>query len=140
MANPNHTIARAFFAALSAGSIPDDLLTDDMTAWTISSGQTSDRARYQGGIKLFAKIFDGAYTYFVDSLTSEDDRIAAEVHTLGRLSTGEGFSNTYVFMLKIRDGKIAHVAEHFDPRPMQEKLMPLIQQVMAGLVSDAKAQ
>jgi ketosteroid isomerase-like protein len=33
---PNHNLARAFFAAFSAGDIPDMLLTPDMTAWTMT--------------------------------------------------------------------------------------------------------
>ncbi len=131
MTNPAHDIARQFFAALSAGHIPDELLSDDMQAWTTSSGVWIDKARYQGGVKMLASLFDGGYAYTVDSLTAEDDRVAAEVHAQGILVDGQEFANVYVFVLHINDGRIARVAEHFNPAPVKEKLMPLIQAAMA---------
>ena len=82
-------------------------------------------------MKLFGAIFDGRYAYTIDSLTAEDDRVAAEVRGAGTLVSGEAFTNRYVFMLRIRDGRIASVAEHFDPGPVREKIVPLIQAAMA---------
>ena len=70
MTQTAHDLARRFFAALSAGNLPDELLTDDMAAWTTSSGATSDKARYQGGVRLLASIFNGGIAYEVDSLTT----------------------------------------------------------------------
>jgi ketosteroid isomerase-like protein len=136
MTQANHQLARDFFAALSNANIPDSLLTADMTAWTTSSG-TADRARYQGGIKLFAQVFNGGFRYTVDSLTAEDDRVAAEVTARGTLTTGEPYQNTYVFVLRIRDGRIAAVAEHFNPVPVRDKIMPLLQAVMAKMAAPA---
>jgi ketosteroid isomerase-like protein len=131
MTSPNHDITRAFFAALSAGNLPDELLTEDMTAWTTSSGVNWNKARYQGGVKMLASVFNGPYAYTIDSLTAEEDRVAAEVRAQGTLINGETFSNRYVFMLHIRDGRIASVAEHFNPIPVRETLGPLIQTMMA---------
>lgn len=131
MTQAAHDLAIRFFAALSSGSLPDDLLTDDMTAWTTSSGESSAKAKYQGGVKLVASIFDGGATYVVDSLTAEDNRVAAEVHAFGTLVDGQAYQNKYVFILCIRDGKIASVAEHFNPGPVMEKLVPLIQAALA---------
>jgi uncharacterized protein len=127
----SHALARRFFAALSSGNLPDDLLTGDMTAWTTSSGTYSDKARYQGGVRLLASIFDGGIHYEIDSLTAQADRVAAEVHAHGTLVDGQAFANRYVFVLRLHGGRIAAVAEHFNPAPVQEKLMPLIQAVMA---------
>jgi ketosteroid isomerase-like protein len=131
MTSPNHALARAFFAALSSGAMPDDLLTPDMKAWTTSSGAWSDKARYQGGIRLLASIFDGGLAYSVESLTAEEDRVAAEVTAQGTLVNGEAFANRYVFILRLHDGRIASVAEHFNPIPVREKLGPLLQQAMS---------
>lgn len=133
MAHPHHAIARAYFEALSAGSVPDELLTDDFRAWTTSSGAWNEKARFQGGIRLLASVFDGGFHYTVDSLTAEDDRVAAEVHAEGRLVNGEDFANTYVFVLRIRDGKVASVAEHFNPDPVRTQLGPLLQAAMAKM-------
>jgi ketosteroid isomerase-like protein len=128
MSRSNHDIAREFFAALSSGALPDELLAPDMTVWTTSSGMAGDKARYQMGIKLLASVtLDGrGLTYVVDTLTAEDDRVAAEVHSHGTLVNGEAFQMTYAFVLRIRDGRIASVAEHFNPLITNEKLGPLI--------------
>jgi uncharacterized protein len=123
----NHQLARLFFEALSKGEIPDALLTSDMTAWTTSSGAWSDKALFQRGIKLLASIFDGGLVYTIDSLTAEEDRVAAEVQSQGTLINREDYHGRYVFMLRIREGRIASVAEHNDPRPVREKLGPLLQ-------------
>lgn len=132
MTQANHQLARDFIAALSRGDVPDALLTSDMTVWTTSSGKWSDKARFQFGIKLLASIFNGGLSYTVDSLTAEEDRVAAEVRSTGTLTTGEEYCGRYVFILRIRDGRIASVAEHNDPGPVREKLGPLLQQASAG--------
>jgi len=130
MTHINHALARSFFTALSNGNVPDDLLTSDMTAWTTTSG-TTDKARYQGGIKMLATLFSGGLRYTVDSLTAEEDRVAAEVQSRGTLVNGDAFHNVYIFMIRIRDGRIASVAEHFNPAAVQEKIMPLLQAAMS---------
>lgn len=130
MTSPNHQLVRDFFAALSSGNLPDELLTPDMTAWTTTSG-TSDKARYQGSVKLLGSVFNDGLTYTVQSLTAEEDRVAAEVQSHGTLVNGEVFQNTYVFVFRIRDGRIASAAEHFNPDIVREKIVPLIQAAMA---------
>lgn len=130
MPHPNHQIARDFFEALSSGSVPDEMLAPDMTAWTTTSG-TADKGRYQAGIRMLASISNGGLRYTVDSLTAEDDRVVAEVRGDGTLADGTQFHNDYVFVLRVRDGRIAQVAEHFNPDPVREKVVPLIQAAMA---------
>jgi ketosteroid isomerase-like protein len=131
MTQANRQIARDFFEALSRGEVPDSLLTPDMTAWTTSTGTWSDKARFQGGIKVLASIFDGGLIYRIDSLTAEEDRVAAEVQSSGTLIDGDQYHSRYVFMLRIRDGRIASVCEHNDPGPVRGKLMPLLQASLA---------
>src|SRR5665213_4393672 len=109
MTHINHRIVRDFFAAISRGETPDDLFTADMTGWTASSG-TSPKARFLSGIRLLASIVSGPYAYTVQSLTAEEDRVAAEVHGAGTLISGEPYENDYVFVFRIRDGRIAAIA------------------------------
>jgi uncharacterized protein len=130
MTQSSHQLVRDFFAALASGNLPDELLTPDMTAWTTTSGK-SDKARFQGGVRMLASIFSGSLSYSIDSLTAEDDRVAAEVQSRGKLVTGEDFHNTHVFMFRIRDGRIASVAEHMNAFIVREKLAPLLQAEMA---------
>jgi ketosteroid isomerase-like protein len=129
MADVNHTVARKFFAALSSGNLPDDLLTADMIVWTTTSGAT-EKARYQAGIGLLASVFSGGIAYTVDSLTAEGDRVAAEVQGRGTLTNGETYHNIYAYILRIRDGRVASVAEHFNPEPIRQKIAPLLQAAM----------
>jgi ketosteroid isomerase-like protein len=126
MSQSNHQLVRDFLNALSSGDLPDNLFTDDMTAWTTTSGIAA-KAKYQDGVKLLQSLFQGGLTYSADSLTAEDDRVAAEVRGRGKLKNGEDYHNTYVFIFRIRDARIASVAEHCNPMIVHAKIMPLLQ-------------
>jgi ketosteroid isomerase-like protein len=130
MTPSNHQIARDFFSALSKGDVPDYLLTTDMQMWTTSTGTWQSRARFQAGIKVLALAFNGGLHYTVESLTSEADRVAAEVISRGLLITGESYETRYLFMLRMRDGRIASVAEHNNPAQVNGKLGPLLQAIL----------
>ncbi len=121
----NHQLVRDFFTAIASGNVPDDLLTQDMSLWTVNGG-TSDRARFQGAMKMLASIFSGTLRYEIDALTAEDDRVAAEVQSHGTLPDGEPFHNTHLFMFRIRDGRIAAVAEFMNQFIVREKIAPLM--------------
>jgi uncharacterized protein len=125
MSQANHVIVHAFFAGLSRGEVPSDLVSPDMTAWTALSG-TSSLARFEGGIRMLASLFSGPFLYTVDSLTAEEDRVAAEVRAAGTLIGGEHYENRYVFMFRIRAGKIVAVAEHTNVVLVRDKLAPLL--------------
>jgi ketosteroid isomerase-like protein len=131
MTEANHRIAHEFFEALSKGEVPDSLLAPDLTVWTTSTGSASDKARFQSGIKLLASVFNGNFLYTVDALTAEEDRVAAEVQARGILINGDEYHMRYVFMLRIRDGRIASIAEHNNPGPVKAQLGPLMQALMA---------
>lgn len=126
MTEANHRIVRDFFIALGRGELPDELLAPDMTVWTTTGGAVS-KDRYQGGVRLLGMICQGGgLAYTIHALTAEEDRVAAEVRGSGTLVNGEPFENAYAFFFRIRDGRIASVAEHFDPGPVQERLAPLM--------------
>ncbi len=131
MTEASHRIAREFFQALTKGEVPDSLLTPDLTVWTTSSGGGSDKGRFQAGIKALASAFKGNFIYTVDALTAEGDRVAAEVQAVGTLINGNEYRMRYVFMLRIREGRIASIAEHNNPGPVRDQLGPVVQSVMA---------
>jgi len=126
MPQSNHQIVRDFFAAMTNGTLTAGMFTADMTAWTTTSGESS-RDRYLAGVTRLQSLFPAGLTYTVDSLTAEGDRVAAEVHSKGTLLDGKTFHNTYVFMFRIRDERIAGVAEHFNPQPVRDLILPLVQ-------------
>ena len=121
----NKELARAYFAAVTAGELPDALLTPDMTAWTTTQG-TMDKAAYQGLIRLLRRMCAEPLAFTVEALTAEDDRVVAEARSDGVLVNGEPYGNTYVFVFRVRDGRIAAIAEHFNALIVQEKLVPLV--------------
>lgn len=127
-----HDLISRFFLALNSGSLPDALFTPDMTAWTLSSKAETPGEKYRFGTKLLASMFPAGLAYTVHSTTAEQDRATAEATALGTLHTGEVYSNHYVFTFRIRDGKIAHVSEYFDPKPIAEQIMPLLAAAMGG--------
>lgn len=128
----NYQLARDYFAAVTRGELPDDLLTPDMTGW-ITTGGTMDKASYQRLIRLLAAMCDGPLAFTINSLTAEDDRVVAEAQSEGRLINGEAYRNTYVFVFRIRDGRIASVAEHYNALIAQEKLVPLMKDAAARI-------
>ena len=124
MSHPNYAVAVAYLAAVTAGDLPDSLLTDDMTAWLTTQGPVS-KAAYQGAIRLFARMAQSPIRFTVDAMTAQDDRVVIEAHSQATLINGEAYGNTYVFSIRVRDGRIAWIAEHFNALIAQEKLLPL---------------
>jgi ketosteroid isomerase-like protein len=124
-------LVHAYFAAVTAGELPDDLLTEDMTAWTTTQGTMSKRA-YQEVIRLLARISQVPLAFTVDAITAEADRAVAEARSQGVLINGETYANTYVFVFRIRDGRIASIAEHFNALIVQEKMIPLLRPSQQG--------
>jgi len=129
----NYQIARDYFAAVTAGDLPDAMLTPDMTGWITSGGVTMDKAQYQHAIRLLSAMLAGPLEFTIQALTAEDDRVVAEATSVGALINGEEYRQTYVFILRIRDGKIASVAEHYNAVISQEKLVPLMASAAARL-------
>ena len=131
MSHPHHYLASAYFAAVSAGELPDSLLTGDFSAWTTSQGPVG-KAAYQGMIRLLKAMCAEPIVFTIDALTAEDDRIVAEARSTARLVNGEDYAMTYVFSFRIRDGRIAWIAEHFNTAVVAEKLVPLLATVRPG--------
>jgi ketosteroid isomerase-like protein len=130
MSHPNHEIARRYFAAVTAGDLTDDLCTPDMTAW-LTTGGTIDKASYQGAIRLLAKMCATPIRFTIDSLTAEDDRVVAEARSEAKLISGEDYRQTYIFVFRIRDGRFASIAEHYNALIVQEQLFPLMERLTA---------
>ena len=131
MAHKNYEIARAYFDAVSKGELPDSLLTPDMTAWTTLGGNT-DKASYQGMVKMLGAMCSRSPEFAIKSITAEDDRVVVEADSEATLINGEDYRNTYIFVFRVRDGRIASVAEHFNALIVKEKLTPLMKTLAAS--------
>jgi ketosteroid isomerase-like protein len=129
MRRTSHQLVHDFFAAVTAGDLPDSLLTPDMRGWTTTQG-TMGKEEYRRLIRLLAKISARPLTFTIDSITAEEDRAVAEVRSEGTLVNGEEYRNTYVFVFRMRDRRIASVAEHFNALIVQEKMVPLVRTLL----------
>ena len=130
MTKSNHRVVRDFLDALSGGELTDDMITSDFEGWTVLSGPV-DRATYQGAFRIFAGIFEGGGpTLTIRSLTAEEDRVVAEFTSDGTLRNGDVYHNEYLFLFRIRDGRIAYVGEYFNPDVVREKIAPAMAAAM----------
>jgi ketosteroid isomerase-like protein len=127
----HHRIVREFLSALSRGELSDDMLTPDFSGWTVMSGPV-DRATYQGAFKVFSSIFAEGPVPTIHSLTAEEDRVVAEFRSKGILRNGEPYQNDYLFLFRIRDGRIAYVGEYFNPDVVRAKIAPAMAAAMAA--------
>ena len=128
----NYAIARAYFAAVTAGELPDALLTPDMTGWITTTG-SMDKAAYQRLVRMAGKMCAAPLKFTINSLTADEDRVVAEAVSEALLVNGDTYSNTYVFVFRIRDGRIAAVAEHYNALIAREKLVPLMAEAATQL-------
>lgn len=124
----SYRLVHSFFAAVTAGDLPDELLTTDMTAW-ITTGGTMEKSAYQDLIHLLAQMCSTPIHFTIDSITAEQDRAVAEARSQCELINGEAYGNTYVYVFRFRDGRIASVAEHYNALLAQEKLLPLMREM-----------
>jgi ketosteroid isomerase-like protein len=129
MTRTKEQLVQDFFKAIAKGELPDELVTPEMTFWSVNSG-TAERARFQGAVKILSSIFNGTLTYVIESLTAQDDRIAAEISSHGTLNTGEKFNNTHIFLFYVCDGRIAAAKEYMNQFAVREKIVPLMQAAM----------
>jgi ketosteroid isomerase-like protein len=126
-----HDLARAFIAAVEQGELPDELLTPDMTGWTTTGG-TTDRAGYQRVITMLRHMCAEPIRFTIDALTAQDDRVVVEARSRATLINDATYENTYVFVIRARDGRIAAVAEHYNALIVDEVLMPVVASLRRG--------
>ena len=120
-------IAHAFIKASEEGVFPSGLCCPDMTAWTTTQAEHS-LEKYAGSIAWMRAATQGTLRFVIDAITAEDDRVVIEAHSSARLRNDADYANTYVFVLRLRDGRIAQVREHFNTAVVLEKLIPLLRE------------
>lgn len=91
-----------------------------------------DKPAYQGAIRFLARACRTPIRFTIDAITAEDDRVVAEARSTATLVSGELYAQTYVFAFRVRNGRIAHVAEHYNALETQAKLVPLMIELGAG--------
>lgn len=57
---------------------------------------------------------DGPITLEIGDITAEDDKVWLEAQSFGTLKDGQKYDNSYVFFVRLRDGKIVEYKEFID--------------------------
>lgn len=125
VASGNKLTVMSFFAQLSAGNSEQALamVAGDVTWWVagdlpLSGTKTKDQ--YRAHLAAISAEFPVGLIYTVGGLTTEDDRVAAEVVSTGIHLNGKPYANHHHFMFTVRDGQIAAVNEYVDTKHLHD--------------------
>lgn len=113
---------------MEAGELPEDLLAENLTAWTTTQGDL-DGAVYRHAIQLMARMTNATMRFSVLAITVQDNRVLIETSSTATLLDGSDYANNYVFSLRLDGNRIAHVREHFNALVVREKLMPILAKI-----------
>jgi len=127
MAHANHALVRRFIDAMSAGAISDDLVTEDFEVFIVAHRERASKDAYARGIALLPRVFPEGLSFRIRSLTAEDDRVIAEFSGDGTTAGGAHYHNDYLYLFRIRDGKVCFLAEYLDLDAMRGVLIPAMQ-------------
>ncbi|MDE2403705.1 MAG: nuclear transport factor 2 family protein [Sphingomonadales bacterium] len=118
-------LVRGYFAGVTAGKLPADILHPDLVGWTTHRGAMPG-ADYCALIPVLASICKVPLAFTIDAITVEDDRAVAEARSVGTLIDGTDYRQTYVFAFRFRDDRIVSIAEHYNALVVEATMMPLL--------------
>ena len=124
MTEPLHAIVHRFIQAMSDGDITDELVTDDFTVWILGTDEICAKGPYVQGIALLPRVFPDRLAFTIHSLTAEDDRVVAQFSGDGVTQGGAHYHNDYLYLFRIRDGKVCFLAEYLNLDAMRGVLVP----------------
>ena len=117
----NKRLMQRIFAGLAAGDGKPfrDSLTEDFR-WHLT-GTTKWSRTYQGKEAVYQELLRPLFAQFADQYVNTAHRFIAEndhvvVECRGRVTTksGKPYNNTYCFVCRIADGKLAELTEYLD--------------------------
>jgi len=127
----NKQLLEDVFARLAAGDGEAfvDAMADDVR-WTLT-GDTPWSRTYAGKqavrdellAPLFAQFAD-QYTNVAQSFTADEDRVVVEARGHVTTTAGKPYENTYCFVFRLADGKVAAITEYFDTQLVATALAP----------------
>jgi ketosteroid isomerase-like protein len=115
----NKELAARFLQLFSQGPAAAALAmtTDDFEYWVPGNIPLSGRHNKTTVAQLLegmAGAFKTPLEIEVLAYTAQDDRVAVEARSKATTATGKPFRNTYHFLFRFRDGKIAELREYMD--------------------------
>ena len=127
----NKRLVEHIFSELARGNGAPfaDSMAEDFT-WTIK-GTTAWSGTYHGKQAVRTELLDPLFAQFADRYTNTARRIIADgdhvvVEAQGKVTTkaGKRYDNTYCFVLRLADGKLAELTEYLDTELVTAALEP----------------
>lgn len=111
----NKAMLREFFATLqSEGNVAAMRYTTDDFSWWHPVHGTFTRGDMQAMDDALAQMFDGPVTFNIHNILEDGDHAAVEADIDVALKPGGRYQNTYLFLLRLQNGKIASLKEYND--------------------------
>ena len=121
----NRAIVLSFFTTANNGGDVLDLLSDDAEWWVPEHwrfGGTHSKTDVRAIFEQVFTVFRDPPRFTINAVTAEDDRVAVDCVSEGCFTDGEPFRNSYHFLFRVRDGKIALVKEFLNTVYMERML------------------
>ena len=118
----NRRVADELFSSLSIGDIPGvlDTLTDDVK-WTIAGRRealptagTYTKQKIEKLMKAMHGQMEAPMTFTITGRVAEGTKMSIEAESVGHLTNGRTYNQSFHFLLEFRDGKICRVREYLD--------------------------
>jgi ketosteroid isomerase-like protein len=127
----NKKVVRSYCDALSAGDIEGclALTTDDYYCWVPGDQKqipvcgTNSKSDVTTMYAAWPTMFPKGFTVIIKSMTAEEDRVAVEATSYGETPMGKLYEQTYHYLFKVRDGKIAVQHEYLDTLHLKQRMV-----------------
>ncbi|MGH8673565.1 MAG: nuclear transport factor 2 family protein [Burkholderiales bacterium] len=115
----NRKAVAGFFDDFSAGRIDQAFarVADDATWWvpgTLPFSGTKTKAQYLQIVAQIRNGFPEGLKLSVHAMVAENDKVAAEVESLGKHANGKLYQNKYHFLIVLKDCRFVLVKEYMD--------------------------
>jgi uncharacterized protein len=118
-AQGNKQVVERYFAAVNSGNEEDILacITDDFVFQSMPRNPQWlryrwNREQFAATPKLMSSTMNKPIQMRLLGMTAEDDRVCVEADSHGELKNGKVYENSYHFLFRFKDGKIAEVKEY----------------------------
>ncbi|MCM6772458.1 nuclear transport factor 2 family protein [Nocardia sp. CDC159] len=127
-AEENKQVVRRYFELVSGGRVDEaaDLLADDAVQVVpgdptrMPGAGTHPKAELVAALHGLRDAAPDGIAFTPTTFTAEDDRVAVEGESYGKLANGKIYNTPLHHLFQIRDGKIHSVHEYFDTQHAAE--------------------
>ncbi|MBU3064546.1 nuclear transport factor 2 family protein [Nocardia sp. NEAU-G5] len=130
--NENKALICSIFDELAQGNgralteaMSEDCMWTFPGQWSWSRSWGPKSVVVEGLLRPLMAQFKGDFRMVADLILADDDRVVVQAHGRGTTLDGATYPQTYCFIFRIIDGRIAEVVEHCDTALVERVLKPL---------------